>query len=51
MTKVRQGSNRDKRKGANEEKEDYGSKMRKLLSEREETKHRVVKKKAKRKKK
>jgi hypothetical protein len=51
MTKTRQGNNRDKQKSGNEDKEDYGSKMRKLLNTREETKRRVLKKKAKRKKK
>ena len=50
MTKTRKGANRNKQESGNEEKEDYGSKMRKLLNSREETKHRVVKKKAKRKK-
>jgi hypothetical protein len=48
MTKRQQGKHRSKSKNENEE--DYGLKMKKLLEDREKKVHRVSKKKAKRKK-
>jgi hypothetical protein len=49
MTKTPEDSNQDKQKRRSR-KEDYGSKMRKLVTEREQKAHRVMKKAAKRKK-